>query len=98
MKLSPIAGGDLETVKRHVKTPSEWLADRDLDTFLQVLRNNSTFDILTVLSLVLTQFVEEVKNETDLQIIGENCINHWRCYYYNGTQLLIFESLYADLT
>ena len=98
IKLSLIASGDLETVKKRVTTPNEWLDDRDLDTFLEVLRNNSTLDILTVLSLVLTTFFEEVQNETDVQIIGGNLTQHWRCYYYNDRQLLIFESLFADLT
>ena len=103
-KLLPIASGDFETIRKNITTPGKWLDDQDLDTLLEVLRHNSSFDILSVHCIVPQNFsrVHELQNENDVQIIGGNCINHWCCYYYDDTKLIILESWrepeYEDLS
>ena len=92
--LAAIAFGDIEKSIQLVKTPGAWLDDAALDTFLEILRRNSTYDILSVLSVELPHCVGKVKNDKDIQILGGNCIQHWRCYFYSGNQLVIFDSLY----
>lgn len=37
--------------------------------------------------------IKASRSDNSLQIIGRNCSNHWKCIFFDGTKLRVYDSL-----
>lgn len=83
----------LSLVKENVLPIHSKLNDESLDRFLRVVRETSLFETESVLYLEFPQMIVASQSDKSLQIIGGNCSDHWRCIFYDGTKLRVYDSL-----
>jgi len=46
-----------------------------------------------VLYIVYPDVIETSQSDKSLQIIGGNCSDHWRCIFFDGNKLHVYDSL-----
>jgi len=83
----------LLSVKNNVLPIRSKLNDDSLDLFLRIVRETSCFETQSVLHLEYPHTIEASCSNKSLQIIGGNCTDHWRCIYFDGTKLRVYDSL-----
>lgn len=62
-----------------------------MDLFLRIVRDTSDFE--TQSALEFPTLIEASRSNKSLQIIGGNCSDHWRCIFFDGTKLRVYDSL-----
>jgi len=80
-------------VKKNVLPINSKLNDESLDLFLRIVRETSCFETQSVLYLEYPHIIEPSRSDKSLQIIGGNCSDHWRCIFFDGTKLRVYDSL-----
>jgi len=80
-------------VKKNVLPINSKLNDESLDLFLCIVRETSCFETQSVLYLEYPHIIEASRSDKSLQIIGGNCSDHWRCIFFDGTKLRVYDSL-----
>lgn len=88
---NPIA--PLSVVKENVLPINSKLNDESLDRFLRVVRETTSFETQSVQYLQFPHIIVASHSDKSLQIIGGNCSDHWRCIFFDGTKLHIYDSL-----
>ena len=83
----------LPLVKNNILSINSKLNDESLDLFLRIVRETSCFETQSVLYLQYPHLIEASRSNKSLQIIGGNCTDHWRCIYFDGTKLHVYDSL-----
>jgi len=81
------------SVKNNVLSIKSQLNDESLDLFLRIIREVSCFETQSVLYLEYLHMIVANHSDKSLQIIGGNCSNHWRCIFFEGTKLHMYDSL-----
>ncbi|XP_067216539.1 uncharacterized protein [Linepithema humile] len=81
------------SIKKNVLPITSQLNDESLDQFLRIIRETSCFETQSVLYLQYPHIIEASHSDKSLQIIGGNCSNHWRCIFFDGTKLRVYDSL-----
>jgi hypothetical protein len=84
---------DISQVKDNVLPTSSRLNDESLDRFLRVVRETSSFETQNVLYIAFPHMIEASRSDKSLQIIGGNCTDHWRCLFFDGSKLHVYDSL-----
>lgn len=69
------------------------LNDESLDRFLRIVRETSCFETQSVLYLEFPYMIIASHSDKSLQIIGGNCSDHWRCIFFDGIKLHVYDSL-----
>lgn len=64
-----------------------------MDQFLRVVRETSCFETQSVQYLYYLDLVTPNDSDKIIQIIGGNCTKHWRCIYFDGFKLHVFDSI-----
>lgn len=82
----------LSEVTENVLPIDSKLNDGSLDRFLRVVRDTSCFETQSVLYLEYPDMIVGSINKS-VQIIGGNCTDHWRCIFFDGTKLRVYDSL-----
>ena len=80
-------------IKENVLPVTSLLNDESLDSFLRIIRETSCFETQSVLYIEYPYMIEANNGNKSLQIIGGNCSNHWRCIFFDGTKLHVYNSL-----
>ncbi|XP_072750547.1 uncharacterized protein [Anoplolepis gracilipes] len=80
-------------VRENVLPIQSKLNDSSLDTFLRIAREISCFETQSVLYIEFQDLITASDSDNSLQIIGGNCTDHWRCIFYNGSKLHVYDSL-----
>lgn len=83
----------LYVVKDNVLPIDSKINDESLDLLLRVIRDDSHFETQSVLYLEYPHIIVASRSDKSLQIIGGNCSDHWRCIYFEGTKLRVYDSL-----
>lgn len=83
----------LHLVMNNVLPIDSKLNDESLDRFLRIVRNTSDFETQSVLYLEFPHMIVASHSDKSLQIIGGNCSDHWRCIFFDGTKLRVYDSL-----
>jgi len=83
----------LSAVKNNVLPIKNQLNDESLDLFLRIIRETSCFETQNVLYLEYPHMIVASHSNKSLQIIGGNFSNHWRCIFFDGTKLHMYDSL-----
>jgi hypothetical protein len=84
---------DISQVKDNVLPKNSELNDESLDRFLRVVRETSPFETQNVLYIAFPDMIEASRSDKSLQIIGGNCSGHWRCLFFDGSKLHVYDSL-----
>lgn len=66
--------------------------DDSLDLFLRIVRETSCFETQNVLYIEFPDMITASNSDKSLQIIGGNCTDHWRCIYFDGSKLHVYDS------
>jgi len=80
-------------IKENVLPSNNELNSESLDQFLRIIKNTSSFETQSVLYLQYPHIIEASHSNKSLQIIGGNCSNHWRCIFFYGITLRVYDSL-----
>jgi len=80
-------------IEKNVLPKNSQLSDETLDQFLRIVRETSCFETQSVQYLQHPQLITASNSDKSLQIIGGNCTNHWRCIYYDGSKLHVYDSI-----
>ena len=83
----------LSLVRENVLPVQSKLNDKSLDTFLRVIRETTCFETQNVQYLEYPDMITASESKNSLQIIGGNCTDHWRCIFYDGSKLHVYDSL-----
>ncbi|KYN18870.1 hypothetical protein ALC57_08800 [Trachymyrmex cornetzi] len=83
----------LSSVKENVLPTYSKLNDESLDRFLRVVRETSSFETQSVLYLKYPHIIQASHSDKSIQIIGGNCTDHWRCIYFDGIKLHVYDSI-----
>lgn len=83
----------LSLVKENVLPIHSELTDESLDRFLRVIRETSYFETQSVQYIQFPHMIVASHSNQSLQIIGGNCSRHWRCIYFDGTKLRVYDSI-----
>jgi len=83
----------LDLIEKNVLPVQNKLNDDSLDTFLRIVRETACFKTQSVQYIEFPELI--TANDTDkcLQIIGGNCTDHWRCIFFDGTKLRVYDSI-----
>lgn len=82
-------------VRQILSTQYKWLDDDVLDRLIFIMnQSNNPFETQSVMYIERPESVEPVQ-KSSIQIIGGNCINHWRTAYFDkdANKILIYDSL-----
>ena len=82
----------MNVIKENVLPVHNLINDESLDLFLRIVREKSRFETQSVLYLEYPHLIE-ASNSKSIQIIGGNCTNHWRCIFFDGTKLRVYDSM-----
>jgi len=80
-------------IEKNVLPNNSQLSDETLDQFLRIVRETSCFETQSIQYLQHPQLITASNSDKSLQIIGGNCTNHWRCIYYDGSKLHVYDSI-----
>ena len=84
----------MNLVIQNVQTLHSWLNDDSIDVFIRLLiSSNSAFVIQSVLYINAISRTYVPTDSPSIQIMGGDYIKHWRCLYYDGTKIYIYDSL-----
>jgi len=83
----------ISDVKKNVLPINSKLDDISLAQFLRVVRQTTHFETQNVLYIVYPDVIETSQSDKSLQIIGGNCSDHWRCIFFDGNKLHVYDSL-----
>ena len=83
---------ELNVIKENVLPVHNLINDESLDLFLRIVREKSRFETQSVLYLEYPHLIE-ASNSESIQIIGENYTNNWRCIFFDGTKLRVYDSM-----
>ena len=83
----------LSLIKENVLPIQSKLNDESLDRFLHIIRETSCFETQSVQYLEFPDMITASNSDNSLQIIGGNCTDHWRCIFYDGLKLHVYDSL-----
>ncbi|XP_067205374.1 uncharacterized protein [Linepithema humile] len=83
----------LSLVRENVLPVQNQLNDESLDTFLRIVTETSSFETQSVQYLQFPDIITASDSDKSLQIIGGNCTNHWRCIFFDGSKLHVYDSL-----
>ncbi|KAL6416526.1 hypothetical protein ACFW04_013389 [Cataglyphis niger] len=64
--------------------------EQDVDC---IIIKTSSFETQSVLYLEYPHIIVASHSDKSVQIIGGNCSNHWRCIFFDGTKLRVYDSL-----
>ncbi|KYN06254.1 hypothetical protein ALC62_02801 [Cyphomyrmex costatus] len=79
-------------VKDNILGKYSKLNDQSLDLFLRVVKETSRFETQSVQYIEYSDLITASRNQS-VQIIGGNCTDHWRCIYFDGTKLYVYDSI-----
>lgn len=83
----------LSSMRENVLPIHSKLNDESLDRFLRVVRETTLFETQSVLYLEFPHLIAASRSDKSLQIIGGNCSDHWRCIFFDGIQLHVYDSI-----
>ncbi|XP_036150394.1 uncharacterized protein LOC118648181 isoform X2 [Monomorium pharaonis] len=83
----------ISDIKKNVLPINSRLDDVSLAQFLRVVRETSQFETQNVLYIAFPDMIEASQSNKSLQIIGGNCSDHWRCIFFDGNKLHVYDSL-----
>jgi len=83
----------LSTVKDNILPINSKINDESLDLLLRIIRETSCFETQSVLYLEFPHIITASRSDKSIQIIGGNCSDHWRCIFFDGTKLHVYDSL-----
>lgn len=63
-----------------------------MDLFLRVVKKTSCFETQSVHYIEYPQLIKASCGKS-VQIIGGNCTDHWRCIFFDGIKLFVYDSL-----
>ncbi|OXU16844.1 hypothetical protein TSAR_013474 [Trichomalopsis sarcophagae] len=78
---------DINELKKNLDT-KQWLNDDIIDVFSSILKEN---EIMTCKYFQIA--VEPAKSKKSIAILGGNCTKHWRVAYYDGSNILVYDSI-----
>jgi len=87
----------ISDVKKNILLINSKLDDISLTQFLRVeniTRQTSHFETQNVLYIAYPDVIETSQSDKSLQIIGGNFSNHWRCIFFDGNKLHVYDSLH----
>ena len=79
-------------VRENVLPVQSKLNDKSLDTFLRVIKETTCFRTQNVQYLEYPDMITANESKNSLQIIGDNCTDHWQCIFYDGSER-VYDSL-----
>lgn len=80
-------------VKQNVLPINSKVNDEALDLFLRIVKETSCFETQSVQYINFPDLITASDYDKSLQIIGGNCTDHWRCIYFDGSKLHVYDSL-----
>ena len=86
----------MNLIIKNVQPLHSWLNDDSMDAFVRLLiSSNSAFITQSVLYIEAISRTYEPIDSPSIQLIGGTYIKHWRCLYFDGTKIYIYDSLPA---
>lgn len=97
---------EMPLIRANVTTDRSFISDIAIDLFLEIIKENTFVETQTCLWLSHLNFIHAVATGDSsvytLHILGGSTYQHWRCYYFDGFYLFIYDSLgckyYENLT
>lgn len=83
----------LYLVEENVLPAQNKLNDESLDRFLRIIREIYYFETQSVQYIEFPELITANDTGKSLQIIGGNCTDHWRCIFFDGTKLRVYDSI-----
>ncbi|KYM99282.1 hypothetical protein ALC62_09978 [Cyphomyrmex costatus] len=80
-------------VEKNVLPVNSKINDESLDRLLRLIRETSSFEIQSVQYIEFPHMIVASQSDKSIQIIGGNCSDHWRCIYFDGTKLNVYDSV-----
>lgn len=69
------------------------LNDDSLDIFLRIIAEASCFETQSIHYIEYPELIT-VSDRKSIQIIGENCTDHWRCIFFDEKKLYVYDSIF----
>ncbi|KMQ86930.1 hypothetical protein RF55_13949 [Lasius niger] len=83
----------LSLVRENVLSKQNKINDESLDRFLRVIKETSCFETQSVQYIEFPDLIASSDSNKSLQIIGGNCTDHWRCIFFDGAKLRVYDSI-----
>ena len=84
----------INLIRANVLPRNRQLNDNSTDAFVRLLMNsNSSFIIQSVLYVEAVTEIYKPINSPSIQIIGGTYIGHYRCLYFDGKKIYVYDSL-----
>lgn len=94
--------GVLEVIRQNISTQevvqdilpiTNLLNDTSIDLFQTIVHENSDFTFHPTSYFAYHTFIRPCTTSKDMHIIGGNHTRHWCCVYYDGSTVMIYDSL-----
>lgn len=79
-------------MEENVLSKNKLLTDESMDQILRIIRETSCFETQSVQYLEYPDLITACYNKS-IQIIEGNCTNHWRCIFFDGVKLHVYDSI-----
>ncbi|XP_077260812.1 uncharacterized protein LOC143896691 [Temnothorax americanus] len=79
-------------IRENVLPTNSEVSDESLDLFLRVIRETTCFETQSVQYINYPDLIIASDSNKSLQIIGGICTGHWRCIYFDGLKLHVYDS------
>ena len=83
----------VEDVILDVLPQNSLLNDASIDFFQFIAEENFSFIFQPACYTAYYRYIKPCYSRQDLQIIGGNRSGHWSCVYYDGSKLMIYDSI-----
>ncbi|RLU23843.1 hypothetical protein DMN91_004051 [Ooceraea biroi] len=83
----------LSLLEQNILPMHSKLNDESLNAFLRVVRETSPFETQSVQYLEFPKLIDASNSDKSIQIIGGNCTDHWRCIFFDGSKLHVYDSI-----
>lgn len=79
-------------MEKNVLSKNRQLIDESIDQILRIVRETSCFETQSVQYVEYPDLITACYNKS-VQIIVGNCTKHWRCVFFNGVKLHVYDSI-----
>ena len=85
---------NVDKVISNVLSSNYLLEDDDVELFMQIVKEYlPDFEIHNVQHFIYLHLLKETNKSKHIQILGGNKFGHWICAYFDGSNLLVYDSL-----
>lgn len=81
-------------VRNNVLPNESWINTEPIEVVLKTISRTTQFVSHSFWYQKYYKDVKPLNSETSIQIIGGDCCSHWRCLFYKGKKLYMYDSIY----